>query len=98
MEIELVYSRVQMILGLKDRPNKIEWCNLSQVLTVYMNNIADGKDVLLYRKMQNNQAWSMKTSYTICGKWPNNQHTDQENNLNVITENNFNQQYRAQQQ
>lgn len=40
--------------------------------TVYMNSIADGKDVLLYGKMQNNYAWSMKTSYTICGKWPDN--------------------------
>lgn len=95
MEIKSLCSSGQMIQGLEDRTNKVEQYKLTQVLMVYMNSRADGKGVLLCRKMQNNQAWSKKTSYTICGKWPNNQHTDQENNQKVIMENHFNQQYRT---
>lgn len=44
----------------------------TKILIVYMNKIADGKGILSYRKMQNNQAWNKKTSCAICGKWPNN--------------------------
>jgi len=43
-----------MIQGLEDRTNKVECYKLSQVLIVYTNSIADGKGILLYRKMQNN--------------------------------------------
>lgn len=49
-----INSTSQMIQGLEGRTNNVGWYKLSQIFIVYMNSIADGEGVLLYRKIQNN--------------------------------------------